>query len=286
MSRESLKNTDYVRRAFRYAGSDMGRQLLSAALWSAPIVVLELWALFDPFIYGETAKLVEQDGEISPASGALAVATSIIAMLCLTGFAIDRHRFVLREVAPLRQSFAAAILPYVGACALLSLGVMLAYVGLLFAGSACAASAADMVFIVPGAIAATGLLSLILLRGCLIFPAIATGGEMGLRQSFRLTKGSFWRMVIAAVLLALPFVALNYAWAAILLGAISPFELTFAPQNASGAIYTVGAVLTEFRATTAFVAYISLHYAHFTGLDIPSGGAASQPTRPAAPLSA
>ena len=111
MSRESLKNTDYVRRAFRYAGSDMGRQLLSAALWSAPIVVLELWALFDPFIYGETAKLVEQDGEISPASGALAVATSIIAMLCLTGFAIDRHRFVLREVAPLRQSSAAAILP-------------------------------------------------------------------------------------------------------------------------------------------------------------------------------
>lgn len=273
MQDTGLKGTDYVLRAFGFTISDFGAILLGMLPWMLPLVAVGMWPVLDTDgYYGRI--LVAQSN--FAASGNIhhgptftgwlfLLLLSGFQMTMLAGFAIQRHRRVLSLVIPMERSLTAAVAPYVGYW--LATGFAAGFLGFLGGLVISLLSATTLQGAVPYlAIILMAGIGLLVLRGVLIFPAIAVGDRgMTIRVSFEVTSHSIWRMALSVILIAIPLILLTLVFS-LIVGQLLPLH----PWWRHVLVLTLGTQIIQFIGTAVFIAYISLVYAHKRGDGVPA----------------
>ncbi len=284
----TLRGTDYVARAYGFVMGDWAALLKTMLPWLLPLLALALWPILDPTGYAAraTAALV------AVASGAVTtqpdpvlllypLALSLLQTLMMSGFAIARHREVLHATLPPLRPLGASLLPYFGYWLLagLAAAVLILIVSFILTATQSAATAALTPWLLIAVL--VGIL-VILLRGVLVFPAIALGHrDMTIELSFRLTAPDIWRIAGGAVIMFLPALFVSGLWAGLAAPILAP-----AGAFAGSTLVALVALAIDFTGVALFVAYASLLYAHYAGVDVPkpvdwnkTGGTFPRPPR-------
>jgi hypothetical protein len=267
----ALRGTDYVARAYGFVMGDWPGLLRTMLPWLLPLLALELWPILDPTGYAARANaalIAVASGTVTtqpdPALLLYPLALSLLQTLMLSGFAIARHREVLHAALPPLRPLGASLLPYFGYWLLAGLVavVLILIVSFILTATQSAASAA----LTPWLLLAVlfGIL-LILLRGVLIFPAIALGHtDMTIELSFRLTAPDIWRIAGGAAVMFLPALFASALWAGLAAPILAP-----AGAFAGPTLVALVALAIDFTGVALFVAYVSLLYAHYAGVEVP-----------------
>lgn len=264
-SATDLKGTDFITRSIAFVLDDAWAILKAATPWMIPLLLVDLWPIVNPegFAGRVAAALLNLQATGRWAAGPtflqwmFVLASSVLRMVVIAGFAASQHRRVLRSVVPFGRTLSEAVAPYVlyWLLAGLAIGVLwFLYVFVLgLVGAALLPRWSFWLLILAGAV----LMGLIAMRAILVFPAIAVGDRaMTVERSFNLTRKSVWRMMLAVFLLIVILVVIFFA-----LGLALGFVLIVLPPTIILAVSTVLQTVAEFFSTAVFVTYVSLAYA-------------------------
>ncbi len=269
---ETLSGTDYLARSFALVRSDIGAILRTLPLWVFPIIALIVWRVLQPDSFYAEAMTAHEAALAKATTGDLTFAQRLVAwlsetlsMIMMAGFATMRHRGVLRRTRAMQRSLAQSIPIYFGYWILgwIAYGILavIAMLALLPFSRFIASNTLGTII----ALALVSGLGLLILRGILVFPAIAIGDkDMTIERSFSLTGKNIWRMGGSTLLLFLTFGGIAYVWDRVAI----PLLFHLGPMSGS-LLGGLGAITIEFFGAAVFVTYISLLYAHFTGGKVP-----------------
>lgn len=259
----TLKGTDYVGRTYTIVFDEFFKVVSLIILWSFPPALLAIW----PFLYPEPFLAL---GQYAVETGrlwlidALQILILLVQAACLSGFAIQRHRALLAPVTPLRRGFMASVLPYLGYWFLTTLAFILVsfligfVIALIFGASTVTQIAATIVSLV--------VVTMLVLRAIIIFPAIALGDrEVTLVSAEAATRRNGWRILWGAALTTLPTLMLG----AVAIGLVSYLLAQAIPGPSPLILSALAFVYLEYLVAAFFVTYVSLLYAHFSSRAVP-----------------
>jgi hypothetical protein len=200
--------------AYRIVFGRLGRLLELAWL---PMLVLLAVELVPGLV---SAYFWPDDTEAAASLAGVNIAEAVIAMLCLSAFAVRWHHLVLAADRPLPpRRFLAVWARFLGYSLPFYLAILGAAAGVSAALDTLSAAAADhqvaglaelITQNTADALVATIALavSLVLARCSLVFPAVVIGQSLGLMGAWRRMRGNTWRFIAATLLVTAPIMLL------------------------------------------------------------------------------
>ncbi len=273
MDARSLKGTAFVGRAYNLTFQDIGRIVPSMLLWSLPLLAWLAWPMVDRQSFLSMATMLTRSLGSDGGSLAFGVLTASLQAACVTGFCVQRHRELLARVLPLRRSAAASWAPYLGYWLLTTLAIIAvgAVIGLVFA-KLFGPQSRDALLL--GILAGLIVVAMFVLRAILVFPAIAIGDKsMTLSAAERITRGNGWRILLESALVTIPIAVVL----GVLVELLGNSFVTVFPDGTGLFLSSAANFLLDFVIAAVFVTYVSLLYAHFSGLSLPDQAAQETP---------
>ena len=115
---------------------------------------------------------------------------------------------------------------------------------------------------------AIALITIILIlwwRCLLIYPAVAVESAMGINGAWRQLQGNTWRLGLALVIVAVPYLMVFFALAQLQLFVAEPLDIVSVGRMVFGGIIAINGYIAHFLIAAVAVTVLSLAYRHLTG---------------------